>query len=152
MHDTQVTVRDAGPGDVPALATLLQDLFSLEKDFAGDDARQIRGLETLLGRGQARLLAAEAQGRVIGMCSGQLVVSTAEGGPSAWVEDVVVESSWRGKGVGRMLLEALAAWAREQGATRLQLLADRDNQPAFRFYARLGWEKTQLICLRMRGI
>lgn len=37
-------------------------------------------------------------------------------------------------------------WCYQQGATRIQLLADRENEPALRFYAKLGWEKTQLIC------
>ncbi len=97
------------------------------------------------------MLVAERAGAVIGMVTAQLVVSTAEGGASAWVEDMVVAAPERGRGVGRRLLEAIEAWATARGASRLQLLADRENAPALAFYARLGWSPTRLVCLRRGG-
>ena len=83
------------------------------------------------------------------MCTGQLVVSTAEGGPALLVEDVVVDANHRGRGVGRALLAALADWARGRGVRRLQLLADGTNGPALAFYDRLGWRATALVCRRL---
>jgi GNAT superfamily N-acetyltransferase len=82
------------------------------------------------------------------MCTGQLVISTAEGGPAVVVEDMVVDPAHRRRGVGRSLMKAMAGWAAEQGATRLQLLADKNNPPALAFYERIGWQATALICLR----
>ena len=84
------------------------------------------------------------------MCSGQLTVSTSEGGLAVLVEDVIVNQVGRGRGVGRQLMESLGQWADSQGATRLQLLADRNNQPALEFYKKLGWQSTELICLRKK--
>jgi len=84
------------------------------------------------------------------MASVQLVISTAEGAPSAWVEDVVVQEDWRGQGVGRALLEAVLDWARVRGAVRAQLLADLDNAPALAFYDRLGWQPTRLGARRLK--
>ena len=55
----------------------------------------------LLAHETAIILVAEAAGQVIGMCSGQLTISTAEGGFALLVEDVVVAGPWQGKGVGR---------------------------------------------------
>ncbi len=72
-------------------------------------------------------MAERAAAGVVGMVTTQLVVSTAEGGPAALVEDMVVAPDHRMRGTGRWLLRAAEAWARERGATRLQLLADRDN-------------------------
>jgi GNAT superfamily N-acetyltransferase len=142
-------IRTATPADLDALVRLLHVLFSIEADFRPDPARQRRGLALLLADPQrAAVLVAERSGAVIGMATAQLVISTAEGGASALVEDVVVDERERGTGVGRRLLDALEAWAREQGATRLQLLADRENAPALRFYERLGWRWTQLVALR----
>jgi GNAT superfamily N-acetyltransferase len=77
-----------------------------------------------------------------------LLVSTAEGGLSLLVEDVVVQEQWRGRGVGRLLIEALSGWAKANKVSRLQLLADRNNIPALDFYRRLDWHTTELICLR----
>jgi GNAT superfamily N-acetyltransferase len=84
------------------------------------------------------------------MASIQTLISTAEGGPVGLVEDVVVAKSWRGRGIGQNLLEALGDWARQHGLTRLQLLADRHNRNALDFYAKDGWQPTALICLRKK--
>ena len=45
------------------------------------------------------------------MITGQLLVSTAEGGTSALVEDLVVAESHRGRGVGAGLLAEIERWA-----------------------------------------
>jgi ribosomal protein S18 acetylase RimI-like enzyme len=143
------TLRPAAPADLEALVRLLGVLFSIEADFRPDEARQRRGLSRMLEEPARRLvLVAEEGGAVIGMVTVQLVVSTAEGGDAGLLEDLVVDAPHRGRGVGRRLLEGAAAWARARGATRLQLLADVTNAPALGFYDRLGWARTQLVCLR----
>ena len=85
---------------------------------------------------------------VVGMCSVQTHISTAEGGPAGIVEDVVVHRDHRGRGIGGSLLGSAMAWCTKQGITRLTLLADRDNAPALQFYFSRGWTGTGLICLR----
>ena len=146
----QVVIRPANPADLAALVDLLRILFSIEADFDFDAARQHQGLAMLLAHETAVILVAEAAGQVIGMCSGQLTISTAEGGFALLVEDVVVAGPWQGKGVGRQLLAALEQWAEARKIGRLQLLADRNNAPALEFYRTLGWQGTELICLRRR--
>ncbi|XOF33948.1 MAG: N-acetyltransferase family protein [Candidatus Electrothrix sp. YB6] len=141
-------IRRAAAADLPALVNLLDVLFSIEEDFAADAARQEQGLQLLLDNSRTAVLVAEQEGQVVGMCTGQLLISTAEGGLSALVEDVVLLPEWRGQGIGRQLMKAIADWATEQGATRVQLLADRNNSSALAFYNRLGYRVTELICLR----
>jgi GNAT superfamily N-acetyltransferase len=84
------------------------------------------------------------------MCTAQIVISTAEGGPAAWVEDVVIHPEARGQGLGRRLLDAVQTWARQRGITRLQLQADRENAPALAFYHHLGWQPLRMVSLRKR--
>jgi GNAT superfamily N-acetyltransferase len=83
------------------------------------------------------------------MVSAQLVISTAEGAPSTWVEDMVVRDGWRGQGIGRALLDGLMSWAKSKGATRAQLLVDLDNEPALGYYQHLGWQTTRLGARRI---
>jgi GNAT superfamily N-acetyltransferase len=137
--------------DIPALQSLLAALFSIEVDFRPDGERQRRGLSLLLEDAERAvvLAARDASGAVVAMASAQLVVSTAEGARSAWIEDVVVADGLRGKGIGAALIAALLDWARDRGATRAQLLADRTNAPAREFYRRLGWQPTQLGAWRI---
>jgi GNAT superfamily N-acetyltransferase len=147
-----LTIRSATPDDLDALVRLLGVLFSIEADFRPDAERQRRGLALLLAApSRAAVFVAERAGTVVAMVTAQLVVSTAEGGVSALVEDMVVVERERRRGVGRILLGAAEAWAAQRGATRLQLLADRENAPALRFYERMGWRPTQLVCLRRSG-
>lgn len=152
-----IKIRRAGPGDIDSLTNLLKILFTIEADFTFNQSRQQAGLHLLLANAACCVLVAviddHAVGdRVVGMCSGQLTMSTAEGGPALLVEDVVVEEKWRHRGIGRRLLDRLARWAADQGARRLQLLADRNNTAALNFYNKLGWQPTQLICLRKRPL
>jgi ribosomal protein S18 acetylase RimI-like enzyme len=141
-------VRKAQPEDLEQLVVLLRLLFTIEEDFSFDAIKQRRGLVLMLENDRGCILVAEEAGQVIGMCTGQVVISTAEGGPSVLVEDVAVVPDHRGQGTGRALMEALAGWAQTQGATRMQLLADKNNPPALAFYDRLGWQTTGMICLR----
>ncbi|WP_319762474.1 GNAT family N-acetyltransferase [Maridesulfovibrio sp.] len=145
---TTVHIRNANSADLVPMTDLLNSLFSIEKDFSADGSRQMKGLRMLLGNPRARILVAEEHDEVVGMCTGQIVISTAEGGPSILVEDVVVRSDRQGEGIGSMLMEAILGFAVENRATRLQLLADCENTPALKFYNKIGWNKTSMICLR----
>jgi len=146
-----VVIRPATHADLERMILLLGMLFSIEEDFVIEAEKQRRGLEMMLNNSRGRVLVASAADEtVVGMCTGQLVISTAEGGPAVLVEDVVVHEDWRGQGVGARLMDEIAEWARLNEVGRLQLLADKGNGPALSFYNNLGWDETQLICLRQR--
>jgi GNAT superfamily N-acetyltransferase len=145
----KLRIESAQRADIPQLAALLNDLFAVELNFTADANRQIRGLEMLIAESaqsdrQIVAVARDEQGQPVGVASGQIVISTAEGAPSAWIEDVVVHAGHRRQGVGKLLLEFLLAWAKARGATRMQLVADRENASADLFYTALGWQSTQL--------
>jgi ribosomal protein S18 acetylase RimI-like enzyme len=143
----EATIRPAAQHDIPAMVGLLAQLFAIEADFAIDPAVQARGLAMLLGRDHSVALVATVGARVVGMMTVQLTVSTARGGLSAGIEDVVVDAAHRGRGLGRRLLAAAEAWARGRGAVRLALLADETNAPALDFYDHLGFTRTRLTWL-----
>ena len=146
-----VVIRRAEPRDLEDLTGLLQEFFAIEADFTPDPGRQRRGLSLLLEDSATRcVVVAEAGGRVVGMGTVRTLLSTAEGGRVGLVEDVIVEPSHRGRGIGRRILEAIAEWAAARGLSRLQLLADRNNAPALAFYDKIGWRRTQLVCLRKK--
>lgn len=145
-------IRRAIQSDISSLIKLLRILFSIETDFSFDELNQRRGLEMMLGDCTKRcIMVAELNRQIVGMCSAQLLVSTAEGGIVALIEDVVVEEVCRKQGIGKNLLISIERWAMEQGASRLQLLADRNNTSALDFYQTMNWKQTQLICLHLRG-
>jgi GNAT superfamily N-acetyltransferase len=131
------------------MISLLRILFSIEADFSFDEEKQQRGLALMLMDSTSRcIMVAELEGRIIGMCTAQILISTAEGGPSALLEDLVVAEGCRGQGIGTELLNEIAGWAKTIGVRRLQLLADRNNAGALEFYHKQAWQTTELICLR----
>ena len=148
MPASEVKIRTARPGDLGEMLALLKLLFTIEADFRIDSARQERGLSLLLGSPRSVVLAAEAGNGVVGMVTGQLVISTSEGAPSLWAEDLVVNPAWQGQGIGRRLMAAVAEWAAKHGATRLQLLVDQGNETGQAFHRRIGYELTRMICMR----
>jgi GNAT superfamily N-acetyltransferase len=145
------TIATARAEDIPALESLLATLFSIEADFHPDGERQRRGLALLIEDAERAVVmtARDSWGTVVAMASAQLVMSTAEGAWSAWIEDVVVAEGFRGRGIGASLLSALLDWARAKGATRAQLLADHANAPALEFYHQLGWQPLRLGAWRI---
>jgi GNAT superfamily N-acetyltransferase len=143
-------IRRATSQDLPHLVSLLCALFAIETDFTICPKLHARGLRQLLRaakRDTRAVLVAVLAGKVVGMASVQIVVSTAEGGPSAWIEDVVVSPGLRGQGIGARLMTAVAQWAGRHGALRLQLLVDQRNRPALGFYHRLGYRPTHMLAL-----
>lgn len=146
-----MVISDAVLADVEALSGLLDALFSIEQDFQPNTARQVKGMTLLLQHPDRAVIkvAKDEAGKLMGMVSAQLVISTAEGAPSAWVEDMVVRDEYRGQGIGRALLDNLLEWAKSKGATRAQLLVDLDNEPALGYYQHLGWQATRLGARRI---
>lgn len=144
-------IRPASNEDVRAMTRLLQELFAVETEFEFDEEKQRCGLEMLLDSPTAEIWVADRRGRVVGMVTVQLVASTAEGAFSGWVEDLVVSSAYRRRGLGKALLNSAVNWAKDQGASRIQLLADSRNVPALIFYRRQEWLQTNMIALRLQA-
>lgn len=142
-------VRRARRRDLPTMVRLLEGLFAIESDFEVDSAKQRRGLDLILRTAHAAAWVAESEGHVVGMISVQFMISSAEGGLSGVVEDIVVDAAHQGKGIGTLLLKRAVRWAKRHGALRLQLLCDCRNVSALIFYRKQEWAQTSLVTLRL---
>ena len=67
------------------------------------------------------------------------------------MNDLYVDEAARGQGVGRALIEASAAVARERGAHHLEWATAPDNQTAQRLYDSTGAERSDLDRVRAAG-
>lgn len=135
--------------DLPQLADLLAELFTLECDFSPERDKQLRGMRLILDSPSlGRLFVLRIGKEVAGMANALITISTAEGEQVLLLEDVIVSRKHRGSGLGRRLVEHVLDWARKQGMTRVTLLADRDNQAALDFYRKFGFENSNMTVLR----
>jgi len=145
-----VEIRQACLDDVPQLCSLLAELFTQEADFSPDTERQQRGLRLILDNPEVgRIYCAIRSCAVIGMVTILFTVSTAEGSRAAWLEDMVMQPEWRGRGIGRQLLNHALAEAKMAGCTRITLLTDCENHQAMRFYSRAGFVRSVMTPFRL---
>jgi ribosomal protein S18 acetylase RimI-like enzyme len=85
------------------------------------------------------LVARDAHATVVGSLT--LVVFRAPTGPRAWIEDVVVDTSTRGLGIGAALVRDALARAASAGARTVDLTSRPSREAANRLYVRLGFEQ-----------
>jgi ribosomal protein S18 acetylase RimI-like enzyme len=146
---TGVVIRSAsGEGDVAFLGRMLcwaADWETAQLDESvlerPEVARYVKGW----GRpGDAAVVAEKASGELVGAAWFRLFEATEPG--YGFVDDrtpelgIGVEPGHRGEGIGRALLEALVASAREAGYSALSLSVGEEN-PALRIYERAGFER-----------
>ena len=136
--------------DLPQLTDLLHDLFSMEPDFKPDRAKQMRGLQLILEQpNRGRIFVLRHNGMILGMINLLFTISTAEGGRSAWLEDMVVHPYHRNRGLGRRLMRHALQGAEALGCTRVTLLTDGINSGAMRFYKRAGFQRSDMVPFRL---
>jgi len=71
-------------------------------------------------------------------------------GRRAWIEDVVVDSAQRGRGIGEALTREALAIAKAAGATTVDLTSRPSREAANRLYQRVGFEKRETNVYRYK--
>jgi RimJ/RimL family protein N-acetyltransferase len=133
----EVRVRLAEPRDVEAGVDLYAVVAAEGIHIGGEapvdkPARRDRWRDSLARQDSAAFVA-EAGGRMVGWAS-------LEGDRVAEL-GMFVAPEWRGRGVGRTLLEACVAWARAAGAHKIALQVWPHNVAARRLYESFGFEQ-----------
>ena len=131
-------VREAVRGEVERVLGTYEWLFappgSLPPRWDPDRARA--ALTAAIEDPEAAVLVAEHRGDLVGLCTAYLDMNSVRYGPRCWVEDLAVSPDHRSQGVGKALLDSAKDWARERGATHLELDSGDDRLDAHRFYER----------------
>jgi GNAT superfamily N-acetyltransferase len=141
---TDTIVRAAEPRDVAALLELFAELAEYEH-LTHELRATERGLEAALF-GQSPVAEALIAERDAGSGASEILgyalffptFSSFLTSTGVWLEDLFVRPSHRGEGVGRALLSAVAARARERGGERLEWAALDWNELALGFYRGIG--------------
>jgi GNAT superfamily N-acetyltransferase len=134
-----LSIRVAEQGDLPLIAQFICDLAEYERL-----AHEVRFDEAVLGerlfgaRPYAEVLIGEIEGKPQGFALFFHNFSTFEGKPGIYLEDLFVRPEARGSGLGKALLQQLAALAVERDCARLEWSVLDWNDPAIRFYQSMG--------------
>lgn len=123
------------------LYRLLEGPYSDVEELNGNDAE--RRFEEILGDPNQQTLVAETDGEVAGSVVLVIVPNLGHGGaPYAVVENVVVDEAWRGRGIGKALMEEAVERARLAGVYKLALCSNVEREEAHRFYLAAGMKQT----------
>jgi GNAT superfamily N-acetyltransferase len=94
--------------------------------------------------GVGELLVAEQDGAIVGVLAASWQRAIHVPGRYATIQDLWVDRDWRSRGIGAELVEALAAGAREDGVTRIEVGLPREDFAALEqteaFYRGAGFE------------
>ena len=134
-----VNIHAATPADVPALLALIRELAAYEKRrhkavVTEDDLRR----DMFGPQPKFRALIADWQGKPAGYATFFYFYSTFEGRAALFLEDLFVLDEFRGNGIGKGLLAAVARLAVEEGCFGLRWEVLDWNRPAIEFYEKLG--------------
>ena len=91
------------------------------------------------------LLGARREGQLVGYACLYWHFSSLQARETVLMNDLYVDPTTRGEGVGRALIEASAAVARERGAHPLEWATAPDNKTAQRLYDSTGAERSSWI-------
>jgi GNAT superfamily N-acetyltransferase len=140
-----VTLRivPATPRDVPLILSFIRKLAEYEKLSHAVASTEQDLTDALFGpRPVAETLLAYADDQAVGFALYFETYSTFRGRRGIFLEDLYVEPSHRGAGIGKRLLAAVAQAARDRDGWLQWLVLDW-NQPAIEFYRRLGAAKVE---------
>jgi GNAT superfamily N-acetyltransferase len=135
------TIRPATPADVPQILTFIRALAVYEREPDAVEATEADLLRDGFGPNPFySCLIAELDGIPAGFAFYFFNYSTWLGKPSLYLEDLFVHPEFRGLGIGKALLQRVAAIAVEKGCPRLQWEVLDWNTPAIDFYRAMGAE------------
>jgi GNAT superfamily N-acetyltransferase len=131
-------VRAAEPGEEEAILDLYEWLFAPPGSWPSQwELRRAKvALRQAIDSHDSAVLLADEGGELVGLCTAYQDIHSVRYGYRAWVEDLAVHPEHRSEGVGKDLLDAAKAWARERGATHLELDSGDARHDAHRFYER----------------
>jgi GNAT superfamily N-acetyltransferase len=136
----EVVIRAAKAGEEESIVLLYDWLFAPPgtKPDVWDPKRAAVALRNAIESHDAAVLVAESDGSLVGFLTAYQDILSVRFGYRAWVEDFAVHPDRRSEGIGKALLDAAKAWARERGATHLELDSGEPRKDAHRFYEREG--------------
>ena len=135
-------VRRANPDDVDRVLSLASGLAT---SFDVEERAFKASYRHVVTDDHALLLVVEDNKEIVGYCLGFDHVTFFANGRVAWVEEMMVSSSHRRKGVGRSLMAAFERWSAARGAKLVALATRR----AAEFYRAVGYEESATYFRKM---
>jgi GNAT superfamily N-acetyltransferase len=134
----ELLIRDVADRDFDQVFGLLKQLWSYKKlDYEGMKKMFDHNLQSA----DHFYIVALFGPQVVGFCSLTVKHNLWVQGFLGNVDEMIVEESYRGQGVGRKLMKRITEIAIENNCKRLELESSFHREEAHKFYTELGFEK-----------
>jgi RimJ/RimL family protein N-acetyltransferase len=149
-----VTIRKAEFEDLDVLLEFEQAVIEAERPFDPTIKRgptNYYAIGELIASPDSELVVAEIDGRLIGSGYARIEKSKPyhEHIQHAYLGFMYVVPEYRGRGVNKLIIDALSAWSREQDMHEVRLEVFSDNAAAIRAYEKAGFA-ANLLTMRTR--
>ncbi len=133
-------IRKAQPGEEKIIHQLMLELADYENltfEFKAT-AESLRRILFEMHCGDALLVYDNEEDAIIGVMLLSYRYSSFAGLPGIFIEDIYLREAYRGRGIGRILMDKLKREAREQGFGRIDWLCLKSNTDSLAFYEACG--------------
>ncbi len=149
----QIITRRASIKELEILLGFEQEIIKAERPFdptLKDGEIHYYDIAYMIEATDVEVVVAEAAGEIIGSGYARIQDSKVyvKYPKHAYLGFMYVKPQYRGKGVNKMIIDALKQWSNEQGITELRLEVYDDNTSAVRAYEKTGFTKL-LVQMRL---
>ncbi len=130
------------------ITPLLKEKLGLLFEQLNDQIKTLDLDQVMEGPDPTLVIYAKEKDEIIGMAS--MAFYKVISGYKGWIEDVVVHSDHRGKGVGKKMLEALVKEGKQRSLDEMLLFTAHHRIPAIQLYTSLGFQKKESGLYRLR--
>lgn len=127
---------------IESLSRLLSELTNSNKGADRSYLLQVVDSEA------TTLFVAKENNLIVGMLS--LVIYLVPSGQKAWIEDVVVDNNYRGKGIAKKLVNFALQFAKKQNITKIDLTSSYHRTEAHKLYESMDFVKRETAVFRRK--
>ena len=137
-----VIIRQAGPGDEPAVVDLIQELAVTFDCPTTIDEHYVRHF---LASPVSDVLLAFDDDAAVGLLSYAMVPGLFHAADSGLIESMVIAEGRRGEGIGRQLLQTAMRLLEEAGCAEISVSTGADNEAAQKLYFDAGLTEASVL-------
>jgi len=137
---TDIIIREAKESDLLTIKQLTLELIKAMVDKEGIDIKLIaENCQNFLSEANSYILVAEIEGIVVGFVNFTTRKTILHRGLSGLIDEIIIDKSCRGKGIGKQLLSSAIEKSRQLGCCEVEVSTEKTNIKAREFYRQYGF-------------
>ncbi|HVP36003.1 MAG TPA: GNAT family N-acetyltransferase [Terriglobales bacterium] len=141
-----ISIDPATEADLPSIEPLLLELMEAVDDTEGFEIEKaFQNFRVLINDPAHHILLAKDEDGVVGFVNFSVRKTILHPGPSGLIDELVVSTSHRGKGIGKNLLQAAIEKCRKLGCCEVEVTTEKSNSRAREFYKKCGFKEDSVL-------